>query len=130
MNVIPNLCDVLRGACLLRKPSCAPQSSLLKLLNFSPLYLSEATWRGVGGEVNLLTAADHGDVAVRPLGIRHTDVAASIAAGLGWRTPEVNLVEIVEAVGLAAIRPEQLIPIAGRRHGRHGAEPRRQIALQ
>src|SRR3989337_3773922 len=62
-----------------------------------------------------LLAADHCDVAAHPFGVADADLAASIAAVGNGRLPEVNAVEIVEAIQLAAFVGQELIACAGRR---------------
>src|SRR6185295_13989969 len=45
------------------------------------------------------------------------------------RTPELDLVEQLDAVGLAAFRTQQLVVLAGGRYCRQRTEPRGDIAL-
>src|SRR3712207_1639311 len=75
-----------------------------------------------------LPPAQDGDVVGHPAVIGHA--AFRLAGAFGHRrAPELDLVEIAHAVGLAALGTEQLVALAGGRHGRHRAEPGGEVAL-
>src|SRR4051812_42027153 len=80
-------------------------------------------------ELYSLLRADDADVIRHPLAVRNADVAATISTCHCGRAPEVNLVEVVDTVGLAAVLAEQVTGGAGIWYGRHGTEPRRHITL-
>jgi len=83
--------------------------------------------RGVAQRPMLRSAAaHHGDIVRRPAAIGH---AGALAAGSLRRAPEVDLVELVEAIGGAALVAEQAVALAGGGHGRHRAEPRGNVTL-
>src|SRR5690606_3681810 len=70
----------------------------------------------------------HADIVGYPAVIRHALVPLRGAFG-GRRLPELDLVEIIEPVGLAALVAKQFIALAGSRHHRNRPEPRGQITL-
>src|SRR5438094_8712711 len=67
-------------------------------------------------------------VALIPLGVG--DAVTLLLAFCSRRAPEPDLIEIAEAVGLAAAVGEQGISLAGRRHGGHRSEPGGDVALK
>src|SRR5207237_654055 len=66
------------------------------------------------------------DVVLRPAAVGNALAGAALAVG---RAPEVDLVEIVEAVGLAAFLAEQRIALARIGIRRQRAEPGSDVAL-
>src|SRR6185436_5296538 len=75
----------------------------------------------------LLTAHD-GYVVADPAAVRHA--ALDVRGALGFRrAPELDLLEILEAVGLATLGAQQRVALAGLRHHRVGAEPGGDVTL-
>src|SRR5262245_45960943 len=76
---------------------------------------------------NLSATAEYGDVVGHPPVIRYTGARAAVGY---WCAPEPDAIELVHAVGLAALVHQQCIVLACVRDRRHRAEPCREIALQ
>src|SRR5688572_33330202 len=83
-------------------------------------------WSDAGGS----TPADHRDVVRDPLLVRHAHGARVRREAIGLRgLPELDLVEVLDAVHDAAVGTEQFVAVTGGRHRGHRAEPRGQVAL-